>query len=129
MLSLKDKYIGLWILAVWSAAHIVPAAFVATDTVGPKSTLLWLLIGAEVALTAGLFLRWRAARYQLAAQICFHVLLLSLVGWAFVFVAFAWGLHGSEIPILCGIGVYLSFVCWGFMYLFHPDVADHFART
>jgi hypothetical protein len=129
MMALKDKRIGLWILALWSAAHIVPAVLIAADTTGPKSTLLWLLIGAEVALTTGLFMRWRAARYLLAAQIGLHVLVLSLVGWAFVFVAFAWGLHGNEVPILSGIGVYLAFVCWGFIYLFHPDVQDHFART
>ena len=129
MMVLKDKRIGLWILALWSAAHIAPAVLIAADTTGAKSTLLWLLIGAEVALTAGLFLRWRAARYVLAAQIGLHVLVLSLVGWAFVFVAFAWGLHGNEVPILSGIGVYLVFVCWGFMYLFHPDVEDHFARA
>ncbi len=128
-MDLSDKHIGIWILALWSAAHIVPAALVAIDTSGPKSLILWALIGAELVLAAGLLLRWRAARYLVAAQACLHVLVLSLVAWAFVFVAFAWGLHGIEGAILGGVAAYLVFVCWGFIYLFHPDVHDHFARS
>src|ERR687884_548498 len=91
LMDLRDQHIGIWILALWSAAHIVPAALVAIDTSGPKSVMLWGLIGAELMLAAGLLLRWRAARYLVAAQAGLHVLVLSVVAWAFLFVAFAWG--------------------------------------
>ena len=126
---LKDKLIGIWILALWSVAHIVPAVLLATDTNGAKSVLLWLMIACEIALAAGLVLGWRVFRYLALAQLIAHVLVFSTIGWAFLFVAFAWGLHGNEVPILATVGAYVLFTAWAFVYLFNPSVQDHFARV
>jgi len=126
---LKDKLIGIWILALWSAAHIVPGVLLATDTNGTKSVLLWLMIACEIALAAGLVLGWRLFRYLALAQLIVHVLVFSTAGWAFLFVAFAWGLHGTEVPILATVGAYVLFAAWAFVYLFDPSVRDHFARV
>jgi len=125
---LKDKLIGIWILALWSAAHVVPAVMLATDTTGAKSVLLWLMVAGELALAAGLVMGWRVFRYLAMAQVVMHALVFSLVGWAFVFVAFAWGLHGNEVPILATLGAYVLFTGWAFIYLFNPGVQDHFAK-
>ena len=67
-------------------------------------------------------------RYLALAQLSVHALLFSLVAWAFLFVAFAWGLHGNEVPILATVGVYVLFTGWAFVYLFHPGVQDHFSK-
>ena len=125
---LKDKLIGIWVLALWCAAHVVPAVLLATDTSGTKSLLLWLMIAGEIALAAGLVLGWRVFRYLAMVQVVMHALVFSLVGWAFVFVAFAWGLHGNEVPILATLGAYVLFTGWAFIYLFNPGVQDHFAK-
>jgi hypothetical protein len=125
---LKDTLIGIWILALWTVAHVVPAGLLAADTAGVKGVLLWLMIAAEIALAAGLIIGWRASRYLALAQVVVHTLVVSTIGWAFVFVAFAWGLHGNEVPILATVGVYVMFTGWAFVYLFHPGVQDHFSK-
>jgi hypothetical protein len=127
-MALKDILIGIWILALWSVAHVVPAVLLAADTTGAKSVLLWSMIAGEVVLAAGLILGWRACRYLALAQVIAHALVFATVGWAFVFVAFAWGLHGNEVPILAGVGAYVLFTGWAFVYLFHPGVQDYFSR-
>jgi hypothetical protein len=127
-MALKDMFIGIWIVALWSIAHVVPAVWLAADTTGAKSVLLWIMIGGEVVLAAGLILGWRACRYLAMAQAIAHALVFSTVGWAFVFVAFAWGLHGNEVPILAGVGVYVLFIAWAFVYLFQPGVQDYFSK-
>jgi hypothetical protein len=129
LMVLKDTLIGIWILALWSAAHIVPAGMLAADTAGTKGILLWLIVVGELALAAGLVLGWRVVRYLTMGQVFAHVLICSLVGWVFVFVGFAWGLHGNEVPILATIAVYVMFTGWAFVYLFHPGVEDHFAKV
>jgi hypothetical protein len=100
----------------------------AADTGGTKGLLLWLLAAAEILLAAGLVMGWRLFRYLAMAQLCVHALLFSLVAWAFLFVAFAWGLHGNEVPILCAVCVYVLFIAWAFVYMFSPNVGEHFAR-
>jgi hypothetical protein len=124
---LKDQPIGLWIVALWAIAHVIPGVLLAADTGGVKGILLWILIAGEALLAAGLVMGWRFFRYLAVAQLVAHVLVFSLIGWAFLFVAFAWGLHGNEVPILAAVGVYVLFTGWAFMYLFSPGVDDHFA--
>ena len=129
MALLKDQLIGIWVLALWCAAHVVPVALLAADTNGTKGLLLWLAIAGELALAAGLIMGWRLFRYLAMAQVVAHTLAFSLVAWAFLFVALAWGLHGAEVPILATVSGYVLFTGWAFIYLFNPGVQDHFART
>jgi hypothetical protein len=126
---LKGQPIGLWIVALWAIAHVVPGVVLAADTGGTKAVLLWLLIVGEIVLAGGLVMGWRLFRYLAVAQLVVHVLIFSTIGWAFTFVAFAWGLHGNEVPILAAVGVYVLFTAWAFIYLFSPSVEDHFAAT
>jgi hypothetical protein len=84
-----------------------------------------------VALLAavGLLMRWRIAHWVVVLQVAVHVFLFAVAGWAFLFVALAWGLHASETAIVALIFAYLSFTCWAFLYLFYPDVLDYFEES
>ena len=126
---LKDQLIGLWIVALWAIAHVIPGVLLAADTGGTKGVLLWLLIAGEIVLAAGLVMGWRVFRYLALAQLVVHVLVFSTIAWAFLFVAFAWGLHGNEVPILATVGVYVLFTAWAFFYLFSPRVDDFFGPS
>ena len=127
-MTIKNQLVGIWLVALWSLAHVVPGVVLATDTGGTKGLLLWLLILGEIVLATGLVMGWKVFRYLALAQLCVHALLFSLVAWAFLFVAFAWGLHGNEVPILAAVSIYVLFIGWAFIYLFSPGVDDHFAR-
>jgi len=124
---IKGRPVGIWILALWSAAHTIPGGLVAADIGAAKSLLAWFFVAAEAAVAVGLVMPWRIARYLVIVQLGVNVFVFALLAWAFVFVAIAWGLHVSEVPIVVTIAGYLLFVCWGFMYLFHPELQDYFA--
>jgi hypothetical protein len=125
---IKERPVGIWILAFWSAAHAIPAMFVAIDASGSKAVIAWAVIIGEVALATGLIMGWRLARYFLIAQVTVHVFVFALFAWATLFVAIAWGLHGVELAIVLSTAGYLLLVCWAFMYLFHPGVKEFFTR-
>jgi hypothetical protein len=125
-MEIKGRPLGIWILALWSVAHTIPAILVSADASGMKSLIIWLVVVVELAIAGGLLIRWRPARYLLIAQVAAHVFVSALVAWAFVFVEFAWGLHASEAPLVGLAAGYLLFACWAFMYLFHPAVRDYF---
>jgi len=126
---LKDMLFGIWTLALWSIAQIVPVIMLAADTSGTKSLLLWAMVAAELALAAGLVMGWGLFRYLALAQLLAHALIVSTAGWAFTFVAFAWGLHGNEVSILAAVAAYVLFTGWAFLYLCHPGVRDHFSKV
>jgi hypothetical protein len=128
-MTLKDKLIGLWVVALWALAHVGPGVWLALDTPGTKGMLLWTMVVGEAVLTAGLLLGWRLFRYLALAQMVVHVLVFSTVAWVFVFVAFAYGLHGNELPILGAVGLYVAFMAWAFFYMNSPGVRDHFATA
>jgi hypothetical protein len=125
---IKGKPVGIWILAIWAVAHTIPAILVSADASGVKSLLVGAVVVVELAIAGGLLIHWRPARYALIAQVMLHVFVAALVVWAFVFVAFAWGLHATDAPIVVSASVYLLFACWAFLYLFHPEIAEYFAR-
>jgi hypothetical protein len=125
-MAIKGKPVGIWILAFWAAAHTIPAVLISADASGLKSLIIGVAVVAELAIAGGLLIRWRPARYLIIAQVALHVFVCALAVWAFVFVAFAWGTHGSDVPIIASITAYLLFACWAFMYLFHPGVEDYF---
>ena len=125
---IKGRPVGVWILAFWSAAHAVPALFVAVDGTGTKSLLAWAVIIGEAALATGFIMGSRLARYLLIAQITGHVFALALFACASVFIAIAWGLHGVELAVALLVVGYLLLVCWAFLYLFHPRVKEFFTR-
>jgi hypothetical protein len=125
-MTIKGRPLGIWILALWSVAHTIPAILVSADASGMKSLIIWLVVVVELAIAGGLLIRWRPARYFLIAQVAAHVFVSALVAWAFVFVAFAWGLHASEAPLVAAPAGYLLFACWAFMYLLYPEVRDFF---
>ncbi len=124
---IKGRPVGVWILALWSLAHTIPAISVSADASGMKSFIIWVVVVAELTVAGGLLIPWRPARYVLIAQVTLHVFVSALVVWSFVFVGFAWGLHTSDAPIVASATGYLLFACWAFMYLFHPGVQDYFA--
>ena len=124
---IKGRPVGIWILALWSAMHAIAAILVSADASGMKSFIIWDVVLGELTIAGGLLVRWRPARYTLIAQVTLHVLVSALVVWAFVFVACAWGLHASDVAIVAFATGYLLFVCWAFMYLFHPGVQEYFA--
>jgi len=126
-MTIKGKPVGIWILALWSVAHTIPAILVSADASGVKSLIIWIVVVVELTIAGGLLIPWRPARYALMAQIIGHVFVAALVVWAFVFVAFAWGLHASDAPIVATASGYLVLVCAAFMYLFYPTVHDYFA--
>ena len=125
---IKGRPVGVWILAFWSAAHAIPALFVAVDGAGTKGLLAWAVIIGEAALASGLIMRWRLARYLLIAQVTVHVFVFALLACGSMFIAIAWGLHGIELAVVLLIVAYLLFVCWAFIYLFHPEVDEFFTR-
>jgi hypothetical protein len=124
---IKGKPVGIWILALWSLAHAIPAIAVSADASGMKSFIIWIVVVAELTIAGGLLVPWRPARYALIGQVAGHVFVSALVVWSFVFVAFAWGLHASDAPIVVSATGYLFLACCAFMYLFHPDVQEYFA--
>ena len=125
---IKGRPVGIWILAIWAVAHTVPALLVSADASGVKSLLVGVAVVVELAIAGGLLIHWRPARYVLIAQVVLHVFVAALVVWAFVFVAFAWGLHATDAPIVASATAYLLFACWAFMYLFHPEIEEYFTR-
>jgi hypothetical protein len=127
-MTIRSQLAGIWVVAIWALAHVIPGVVLAADTGGSKGLLLWLLVAAEILLAAGLVMGWRFFRYLVMAQLCVHALLFSLIAWAFLFVAFAWGLHGNEVAILSAVTVYVLFISWGFVYMFSPSVDEYFAR-
>ncbi len=125
---IKGRPVGVWILALWSAAHAIPAMFIAVDASGMKALIVWAVIIGEIALATGLIMGWRAARYLLIAQVTVHVFVFALFACAAMFIAIAWGLRGVELAVVLSIAGYLLLVCWAFIYLFHPRVEEFFAR-
>jgi len=125
---IKERPVGIWILAFWSAAHAIPALFVAVDASGMKALIAWAVIIGEVALATGLIMGWRFARYLVIAQVTVHVFVFALFACASLFIALAWGLHGVELAVVLSIVGYLLLVCWAFMYLFHPGAKEFFTR-
>ena len=125
---IKGRPVGVWILAFWSAAHAIPATFVAVDAGGAKSLIAWAVVIAEVALATGLLMGRSLARYVLIVQVAAHVLVFALFACAALFIAIVWGLHGVELAVVLSIVGYLLLVSWAFMYLFHPGVEEFFSR-
>ncbi|HTS52467.1 MAG TPA: hypothetical protein VMH26_04270 [Burkholderiales bacterium] len=124
---IKEKPVGIWILALWCGAHTIPAILVSPEASGMKSLVIGAVVVWELTIAGGLLIRWRPAQYMLIAQVALHVFIAALVVWTFAFLAFAWGLHPSDVPIVaCAVG-YLLLVCSAFMYLFHPGVQEYFA--
>jgi len=118
---LKERPVGIWILALWAVAHTALGALVAADVGGAKGVLAWLCVALEAIVAAGLLIPWRIARYLLIVQLAATVFVLAVPAWAFAFVAAAWGLHPTDAPVVVVI------LCWAFVYLFHPGVRDYFA--
>ena len=125
-MTLLHKPVGIWLLGLWSICLGLPALYVATETGGLKGILALSFFAMQVFLVVGLAIRLTIARYILVASLAANVFLLGILVWVFVFVASAWGLRGSDAPAVVPVVAYHLFVCWGFIYLLHPDIAAYF---
>jgi hypothetical protein len=125
----KGRPVGILLLGVWCAAHTIPLSLLALDASGGKAFIAWVLAIVALLAAIGLLIRSRIARYVVVLQLSVHVFLFALAGWAFLFVALAWGLQASEGPVVAFIFAYLLFTFWAFMYLFYPDVTDYFEES
>jgi hypothetical protein len=123
---INGRPLGILLLGLWCAAHTIPLSLLALDASGAKAFLAWVLVIGALLVAIGLLIGWRIARYLAVLGVGVHVFLFAVAGWAFLFVALAWGLHASEAPVVGFILAYLLFTFWAFMYLFHPDVAHSF---
>jgi len=125
-MTLLNKPIGIWVLALWSICLALPALYLATETGGLKGILAWSFVAVQVFVAVGLAIRLTVARYILVASLGANVFLFGVLVWVFVFVAIAWGLRGSDAPAVVPVVAYHLFVSWGFIYLLHPDIAAYF---
>jgi hypothetical protein len=96
----KGRPVGILLLGLWCAAHTIPFGLLAADASGGKAFLAWVLVLVVLLATGGLLARSRIARWVVVVQVAVHVFLFSIAGWAFLFVALAWGLHGSETAVV-----------------------------
>ena len=125
-MTLLSKPIGIWLLGLWSLGLALPALYVASETGGLKGMLALAFFAVQVFVVVGLAIWLAIARYILVASLGANVLIFGIAVWAFVFVAAAWGLRGSDAPAVGPVVAYHLFVSWGFMYLFHPEIAAYF---
>ena len=126
-MTVLRKPIGIWVLGLWSICLALPALYVATETGGLKGMLAWAFFAVQVFVVVGLAIRLAIARYILVASLGANVFIFGVVVWVFVFVAVAWGLRASDAPAVVPVVAYHLFVSWGFLYLFHPDIAAYFS--
>ena len=125
-MTLYQRPIGVLILVLWLMGQAVLALALAYEIRGTASMVIGFLGVLHVALAAGLFrpfnLSWEAAVSCVAVNIfCF-----GLLFWSVVLIWMYLTLKPSDMPAVVLVVGYYAFLCWAFLYLFHPDVRDYF---
>jgi hypothetical protein len=113
---------GIWILAGWALVQAVPALLVAMESRGYTSAAGWMLCAALGFMTLGLIARIRGAWLVTLAYLAANLFVFALTVWLFVLVAAFLSLRSTDAPPAVAVVTYYLFLCWGFLYLFHPDV-------
>jgi hypothetical protein len=121
MLLLK-RPMGVWVLMAWCVVQALAGVAIGVDSHGLRGALVWGFILMQVLFVAGLALPIAPTRHFVAAYLAANTFAVALATWSIVFVAVAWGLRDSDLPLVAPVAVYQVFLAWGFLYLFHPDV-------
>ena len=124
MLLLK-RPVGLWILMAWCAVQGAAGLVIGLDSHGLRGTLAWGFALLQLVFITGLALPMARSRHFVAAYLAINVFVVALAGWSIVFVAAAWGLRNSDLPLVVPVAVYQAFIAWAFIYLYHPDVQSY----
>jgi hypothetical protein len=124
MLLLK-RPVGVWMLIVWCALQALAGLAIGIDSRGLRGALVWGFVIVQALFIAGLALPWALIRHFVAAYLAVNAFAVAVAGWGIVFVAVAWGLSNTDLPLVLPAAVYLVFVNWAFIYLFHPDVQGY----
>lgn len=125
-MTLRGRPIGVCILSLWSVLQSAPGIWLSIGASGKAAVVGWLLFVGEIAVAVGLLVPVIAAWYAALASLAVSVVAISAALWVCVFIAAAWGLHSSELMAAIAVGVYFLFLCWGFVYLFHPELEAYF---
>jgi hypothetical protein len=121
-MMLLKRPVGVWVLMAWCVVQALAGAAIGLDSHGMRGALAWGFTLMQVLFVAGLALPMGPVRHFVAAYLGANVFAAALATWSIVFVAVAWGLRNSDLPLVAPVAVYQVFVAWGFLYLFHPDV-------
>lgn len=124
-MMLLKRPAGVWVLMVWCTAQALAGLAIGLDSHGVRGALAWGFALMQAVFVAGLALPMAPARHLVAAYLAFNVFVAALATWGIVFVAAAWGLRNSDLPLVVPVAVYQAFVAWAFLYLFHPDVQSY----
>ena len=121
MLLLK-RPVGVWILMAWCGVQALAGLIIGLDSPGMRAVLPWTFALVQALFVAGLALPMGITRHFVVAYLAVKVFAVAVAVWGIVFVAVAWGLRNTDLPLVAPIVVYQVFVAWAFLYLFHPDV-------
>ncbi len=121
-MMLLKRPVGVWILMVWCAVQALAGLVIGLDSSGMRGVLAWGFVIVQALFVAGLALPVSPTRHFVAAYLAVKIFAVAVAVWAIVFVATAWGLRNTDLPLVAPIVGYQVFVAWAFLYLFHPDV-------
>ena len=121
-MMLLKRPLGVWILIAWCAVQALASLAIGFDSPGLRGVLTWGFAILQLLFVAGLALPIALTRHAVVAYLAVNVFAVAVGVWGIVFVAAAWGLRNSDLPLVAPIAVYQAFVAWAFLYLFHPDV-------
>ena len=121
-MQLLKRPLGVWILMAWCAVQGAAGLAVGLDSHGLRGAMAWGFTLLQVLFVAGLALPMALTRHFVATYVAANVFVVAVASWSIVFVALAWGLRNSDLPLVVPVAAYQVFVAWAFLYLFHPDV-------
>lgn len=124
-MMLLKRPAGVWLLMAWCTVQALAGLAIGLDSHGTRGALAWGFALMQAVFVTGLALPMAPARHFVAAYLAFNVFVAALASWGIVFVAGAWGLRNSDLPLAVPVAVYQAFVAWAFLYLFHPDVQGY----
>jgi len=124
-MTLLRRPLGVWILIAWCAVQAVAGMVVGFDSSGMRASAAWGFAAAQALLIVGLALPLGPARHLMVAYLALKVFAVAVALWAIVFVAVAWGLRHSDVPLVLPVVGYQLFVVWAFFYLFDPEVQSY----
>jgi hypothetical protein len=125
-MTLYRRPVGVLILALWLMGQALLALAVAYEVRGNASTLIGFVGVLHVALAAGLFRPFNLAWEAAVGCVALNIFAFGLVFWSVILVWIYLTLKSSDMPAVALVMVYYAFLCWAFVYLFHPEVRDYF---
>jgi hypothetical protein len=121
-MMLLKRPLGVWILMAWCAVQALGGLVIGLDSPGMRAVLAWTFAIVQALFVAGLALPMGATRHLVVVYLTVKFFALAVAVWAIIFVAVAWGLRNTDLPLVVPIVAYQVLVTWAFLYLFHPDV-------